>query len=221
MEVGACWKLDICHFQQGVNLISPVAADAEGWWPGGSARPACVHHHQGAAAAPRRLHHPRTHQVLPQGPDQAGQVSCDWSTPDNTHLWLVDTWQYSPLIGRHLTILTSDWSSAGSPPASTSSSSHKKPLLHLLPSPLYLIFILQYPTTINYVPDSAHLFQINWMIAINCHSRSHFYIHNARIVNNCQLNEALWLWSSRAIKVRCLIWECEFKSGIFNRIYLL
>ena len=131
----------------------------------------------------------------------------------------LDRWA---VIGRHLTILTSDWSSAGSPPASTSSSSHKKPLLHLhlLPSPLYLIFILQYPTTINYVPDSAHLFQINWMIAINCHSRSHFYIHNARIVNNCQLNEALWLWSSRAIKVRCLIWECEFKSGIFNRIYL-
>ena len=112
----------------------------------------------------------------------------------------LDRWA---VIGRHVTILTSDWSSAGSPPASTSSSSLKKPPphlhLHLHPSPLYLIFILQYPTTINYVPDSAHLFQINWMIVINCHYRSHFYNHSCR-----QLHEALWS-SHQATKVRCLI----------------
>ena len=27
-------------------------------------------------------------------------VSCDWLIADNTRLWLVDCWQYSPLIGQ-------------------------------------------------------------------------------------------------------------------------
>ena len=81
-------------------------------------------------------------------------LASGWSTSRNTHLWLVNWPQYSPLVGQLVAILTSDWS--------TSRNTH----LWLVNRDLWLVNRPQYSPLIG---QQAAILTSDWLTGRNTH----------------------------------------------------